>query len=407
MTQGSGRVPGYARLQAQHADVAHLSDVVLSGLEAVAERVGQVLTIFSGYRSPGYSAAVGGYSTDPHTRGVAADVNVGGSTLGDWLRAHGFDPVSLLASVGLESGAQPGFYRGGEDPSHVQVPGSGVDKSVVDYGGNAPDAGGSGTSFSFVELEQLWLSAGGSPTMAATMAAIALAESGGCRFALAGPQDVRPVKACRYRQTSGENSVGLWQINVQAHPQFNAQSLFDPLTNARAAVAVLGGGSPTPWSTYTNGAYRSYLGGGSAGGQGVARPGGSPSDSVQGSDVLFGIPGTPDIPNPWGAMRDVLGKVWGGVKAPVNSLGGIARGIWGIGKSFVALVTFIIDPTNWLRLVELIFGIAFLVGGLYYFSQTFRRVATQSVVSVVTKNLGGFAKGAARGGGGPPASPVE
>jgi hypothetical protein len=113
--------------------------------------------------------------------------------------------------------------------------------------------------FSFLELEQLWRDAGGAATWATTMAAIALAESGGCRFALAGPDDVRPVKTCTYRATNGENSAGLWQINVRAHPQFPVQSLFDALTNARAAVQVLGSGTPTPWSTYNNGAYLRFV----------------------------------------------------------------------------------------------------------------------------------------------------
>jgi hypothetical protein len=116
-----------------------------------------------------------------------------------------------------------------------------------------------GTSFSFAELRALWLNAGGSAAWADTMAAVALAESSGCRYALAGPSDVRPVKVCTYRRTTTENSVGLWQINVMAHPQYVANSLFDPVNNAGAAVAILGHGSPGAWSTYTSGAYRAYL----------------------------------------------------------------------------------------------------------------------------------------------------
>ena len=46
-------------------------------------------------------------------------------------------------------------------------------------------AGGTGTHYSYAELEGLWINAGGSKTYAPLMAAIADAESGGCSTALA------------------------------------------------------------------------------------------------------------------------------------------------------------------------------------------------------------------------------
>lgn len=50
-----------------------------------------------------------------------------------------------------------------------------------------------------------------------------------------------------------EDSRGLWQINVQAHPQYAGQNLFDPATNASAAFQVSSGGTNwQPWSTFTN-----------------------------------------------------------------------------------------------------------------------------------------------------------
>lgn len=119
-----------------------------------------------------------------------------------------------------------------------------------------------GPGYSFDELVQLFLDAGGRHDQAVTAAAIASAESNGCRYALAGPADVRPVKACTYRHTDGENSYGLWQVNIApgANPQYAGWDLFDPLTNARAAVAIsLAGSDWTPWSTYNNGAYLAKL----------------------------------------------------------------------------------------------------------------------------------------------------
>lgn len=115
-------------------------------------------------------------------------------------------------------------------------------------------------TFTHADLEALWRQAGGPAAQADVAAAIAQAESGGCQYALAGPLDIRPVKQCTYRFTTSENSCGLWQVNLMAHPDYHAPSIFDPLTNARAAVAISNrGASFVPWSTYGNGAYEAYL----------------------------------------------------------------------------------------------------------------------------------------------------
>jgi hypothetical protein len=125
---------------------------------------------------------------------------------------------------------------------------------------------GTGPSYTFSELRQIWLDAGGAPDQADTAAAIASAESGGCRYALAGPVDVRPVKLCRYHQTDGENSHGLWQINIAAgaNPSYAGVDLFDPDANARVARDLSSNGlNWRPWSTFEDGAYLAFLPGGS------------------------------------------------------------------------------------------------------------------------------------------------
>lgn len=117
--------------------------------------------------------------------------------------------------------------------------------------------------FTHAQLMQLWIVAGGPANVADTAAAIALAESGGCRYAHAGPHDDRPVKSCTYRYTTGENSYGLWQINLDAHRVYSPVAMYAPGPNAEAAVAVSNHGTDfTPWSTYNTGAYRQYLHGG-------------------------------------------------------------------------------------------------------------------------------------------------
>lgn len=69
---------------------------------------------------------------------------------------------------------------------------------------------------------------------------------------------------------TGDNSYGEFQINMlgalgperlkQYHLQSN-NDLFNPLTNARVAYQLSKGGTDwSPWSTYKNGAYKSFLG---------------------------------------------------------------------------------------------------------------------------------------------------
>jgi hypothetical protein len=76
--------------------------------------------------------------------------------------------------------------------------------------------------------------------------AIALAESGGV------PQAVT--------RSSRENSIGLWQINLMAHPQYTEDDMKNPELNANAAFAISKGGNDwRPWSAYKNGAFQRYL----------------------------------------------------------------------------------------------------------------------------------------------------
>jgi LysM repeat protein len=86
-------------------------------------------------------------------------------------------------------------------------------------------------------LEALWEAAGGSKGEAFIAAEIAMAESGGRQFA-----------------HSPTNDFGYWQINGGHGP---AMATYDPLGNARAAIAISSNGSNwRPWTTYTSGAYR-------------------------------------------------------------------------------------------------------------------------------------------------------
>jgi hypothetical protein len=75
-------------------------------------------------------------------------------------------------------------------------------------------------------------------------AAVAMAESGGNSNA--------------YGDAQYGGSLGLWQINLPWHPQYqaNPNALYDPTFNAKAALAISNGGTNwNPWTMYRNGAY--------------------------------------------------------------------------------------------------------------------------------------------------------
>ena len=82
----------------------------------------------------------------------------------------------------------------------------------------------------------------------ATIVAIAMAESGGNSGAI-----------CNNCAGVQEHSVGLVQVNTDAHPNYTTSQLLDPLGNLKAAYAISNGGTNfAPWSTFTSGSYMNY-----------------------------------------------------------------------------------------------------------------------------------------------------
>lgn len=97
--------------------------------------------------------------------------------------------------------------------------------------------------YSFTELEELWIIAGGPRGAAPTAAAVALAESGGDPNA-------------ENHNANGTVDRGLWQIN-SVHGSLSTKSVAD---NTIGAVRIYNEahGSFSPWTTYQTGAYRRY-----------------------------------------------------------------------------------------------------------------------------------------------------
>jgi cell wall-associated NlpC family hydrolase len=93
-------------------------------------------------------------------------------------------------------------------------------------------------TYSAAQIYAYARAAGFTPDQAVTMTAVALAESGGNSMAHA---------------TRGEDSRGLWQINMDAHRQWANLDAYDPAVNARLAYEVSRQGRDiSPW-TVTHG----------------------------------------------------------------------------------------------------------------------------------------------------------
>lgn len=221
----------------------------------LASRFG--LRITSGYRSPGHNAAVGGVEGSLHTHGSPSNpgaVDLVGSMgnmqrAEDYARSH-FHPRELLIH---NAGSGTHLHVGFGDPR-------GAEKAQA-------IANAAGASYSFGDLEALWVKAGGRRAAAPIMAHIAQAESGGNPMA---------------RNPSGAS--GLWQILGQVV----SGNIFDPLVNARNAISKSGNGRNLhPWDA-SRAAWQRFVGTGgtftgSVGnvGGGGARAVKSPYDTLQ------------------------------------------------------------------------------------------------------------------------------
>jgi len=102
-------------------------------------------------------------------------------------------------------------------------------------------------TYSYGQLEGLWINAGGSTALAPIMAAIALAESGG-----------NPNATNKTDNGGKQTSWGLWQISDGTHNQ-PVSGILDPETNAEQAVKKYKSQGLAAWGTYTSGAYKKYL----------------------------------------------------------------------------------------------------------------------------------------------------
>lgn len=142
------------------------------------------------------------------------------------------------------------------------------------------------TTFTYAQLEGLWIDAGGAKALAPLMAAIATAESGGNSLA---------------KNPSG--ATGVWQILGAVDPSDQSQ-LTNPQINAKEAVLKYKSQGLGAWTTYTSGAYKKYL-------KGKVPPNLSPGGSNQ---------STTPSGNQQAQLTSFLGGNSGGVLADAGGL---------------------------------------------------------------------------------------
>jgi Lysozyme like domain len=156
--------------------------------------------------------------------------------------------------------------------------------------------------------------------------AIALAESGGNTTARAN--------------TSREDSRGLWQINVRAHPEFASANLYDPAVNARAAKAVHAKQGFDAWSVWKpqglNPRYLLYM----------------PTAGAAVSSL------------PLSADTGMIGEGTARDLTPLDELEQVGEGVQVAVQVANKLNQWVTTPANWLRVMYVVIGGGLVLVGI-------------------------------------------
>lgn len=200
--------------------------------------------------------------------------------------------------------------------------------------------------YNYGQLEQLWISAGGSKALAPLMAAIAMAESGGDSEAT-NPTD----------NGGTQTSWGFWQVSDGTHNE-PVPGILDPLTNAKAAVAKYKSQGLGAWGTYDSGAYRQFY-------QGGVPPSSLPQGGGQDA-TLAGF--NPLNFDPLGWIINAGSWLTGGGGGGKSSgPGGVLDGVMAIASDFTALmkgIEWLFVPNHWVRIGSFVIGAALVIPGM-------------------------------------------
>jgi len=183
-----------------------------------------------------------------------------------------------------------------------------------------------GTTYSYAQLEQLWINAGGSAATAPMAAAIAEAESAGNALATSSNPD-------------GGTNVGPWQLDTNGKGAgYTVAQLQDPLTNATLAVkGSFDGTDWSAWETYANGAYTAFLSNSTPpSATGVPAAAGTASTTA----AVTVVPGTCVVPYP--TLNLVVTTVGGGCILSKSEARAVIGGLCLVAGGLIALPGLII-----------------------------------------------------------------
>jgi hypothetical protein len=196
-----------------------------------------------------------------------------------------------------------------------------------------------------------------------------------------------------------EDSRGLWQINVLAHPQYDKERLLtDPLYNAQAAYAISGQGHNfRPWSTYyrpTNAPrYKAFLpeakaaadtvgatssgGGGGVVGAVTDAAGAAAGAAAAGAGAAVGAV-TGGVGAAAGAASKGLDWLTGGAIGAVKTTGDAAL-------TFARFLGAVANPDMWRRLGLILVGGALVVAGFALINRDALGAVAKEAISTAGK----------------------
>jgi hypothetical protein len=199
-----------------------------------------------------------------------------------------------------------------------------------------------GQTLSIAQMYALARKAGLDSARAVVAAAVGMAESGGRSAVTSSNPD-------------GGTNVGVWQLDTKGvGAGHTVAELSDPTVNAAVmAKGTSGGQDWSAWQTYTQGTYAQYLG--------QARTAaGSESSGGSGwlGDVLHGVENIgKDILDPFGLIGGAVSQLIGLPSQITDFLSAL--------EAPVKALMWLINPTNWVRIIAGFFGVLLAGFGLY------------------------------------------
>lgn len=179
------------------------------------------------------------------------------------------------------------------------------------------------TTYTYTQLETLWINAGGSKAIAPLMAAIAMAESGGNSTAT-------------NHNTNGTTDFGLWQINSV---NGGSTALFDPAANAKEALKIYNSQGLKAWTTYNTGAYKQFY-----------------NSSIVASSLPQGGTDTS------ASLTSASGILGGLLSFPTQ-----ITTFFSDANDFVKAIMWLAQPSSWIRIGAFIIGVALLLFAIHAF----------------------------------------